>query len=184
MIAVPGPVIRSGFIAAELAQICASFGIRAISYDRWRIDDLKQDLADIGCKLALEPRGQGFKDAGPDIEMLAEMALTGRLRHGGQPVLRAAMSNAIPVSDPAGNLKVDKDKSNGRGPVRIDGAVAAAMAVGLESRMPPKKESVYRTRGVMSVELTGDKKKKRPTPKGATIDTGETIPGPRAPIVT
>lgn len=153
MTAVPGPVIRSGFIAAELARLETEFDIQAIAYDRWRIDDLKLDLADIGCKVALEPRGQGFKDSGPDIEVLAEMALTARLRHGAHPVLRAAMSNAITVSDPAGNLKVDKDKSNGRGPVRIDGAVALAMALGLAGRTPPKRKSVYQTRGLLTVDV-------------------------------
>jgi phage terminase large subunit-like protein len=134
MKAIPGPTIRTGFIAAELARIQTEFDVRAIAYDRWRIDDLKQDLADADCTIPLEPRGQGFKDAGPDIEVLAELALTGRLRHGGHPVLTAAVANAVTVSDPAGNLKVDKERGNKRGPVRIDGAVALAMALGLASR--------------------------------------------------
>jgi phage terminase large subunit-like protein len=101
----------------------------------------------------LEPRGQGFKDAGPDIEALIELALTGRLRHGNHPVLRAAMSGAITVADAAGNLKVDKDNSNRRGPVRIDAAVALAMAAGLALRTPPPRKSVYATRGVMSLNI-------------------------------
>jgi phage terminase large subunit-like protein len=155
MMAVPGPTIRTGWVATEIGRLGAEFDIRAIAYDRWRIDDLKQDLQDADCSVPLEGRGQGFKDAGPDIEILAERALTGRLRHGGHPVLRAAMSNAITVSDPAGNLKIDKDKSNGRGPVRVDGAVALAMALGLASRSPPKRESIYRTRGILTVDLGG-----------------------------
>ncbi|MGF9764114.1 terminase TerL endonuclease subunit [Microvirga sp. 0TCS3.31] len=134
LISVPGPTIRFGFVAAELARLATEFDIRAIAYDRWRVDDLKQDLADVGCEVPLEPWGQGFKDMGPAIEHFAELALTARLQHGGHPVLTAAVANAITVSDPAGNLKIDKDKSNGRGPVRIDGAVALAMAVGLAKR--------------------------------------------------
>lgn len=150
---VPGPVIRFDWIAAELARLSAEFNIRAIAYDRWRIDDLKLDLADADCSVPLESRGQGFKDAGPDVEMLAELALSGRLRHGNNPVLRAAMSNAITVSDPAGNLKVDKDRSNGRGPVRVDPAVALAMACGLAARTPPPKVSVYRSRGLLTLPV-------------------------------
>jgi len=153
MRAVPGPTIRSGYVADELGRLATEFEIEAIAYDRWRIDDLKQDLSDIGAKVDLQPRGQGFKDQGPDVEVLAELALTGRLRHGGHPVLRAAISSAITVSDPAGNLKVDKERSAGRASVRIDGAVALAMAVGLANRMPPKKRSVYGARGVLSVDL-------------------------------
>jgi len=134
LIAVPGPTIRFSFVAQELAKLATEFDIRAVAYDRWRIDDFKQELAEVGCEITLEPWGQGFKDMGPAIEHFAELALTSRLQHGGHPVLTAAVSNAITVSDPAGNMKIDKDKSNSRGPVRIDGAVALAMALGLAKR--------------------------------------------------
>jgi phage terminase large subunit-like protein len=134
LVAVPGPTIRFGFVAQELARLATEFDIRAIAYDRWRIDDFKQDMAEVGCDVPLEPWGQGFKDMGPAIETFAELALTAKLQHGGHPVLTAAVSNAITVADPAGNMKIDKDKSNGRGPVRIDGAVALAMALGLAKR--------------------------------------------------
>jgi phage terminase large subunit-like protein len=142
--AIPGPTIRTGFVAAELARLATEFDIEAIAYDRWRIDDFKQDLADADCPVPLEPRGQGFKDAGPDIEVFVELALTGRLRHGAHPVLTAAVSNAITLSDPAGNMKIDKPRGNARGPVRVDGAVALAMALGLASRFtpPPPKPSI------------------------------------------
>jgi phage terminase large subunit-like protein len=136
LIAVPGPTIRSSWIAAEIARLAVEFEIRGIAYDRWRIDDVRQDLTDADCKIPLEPRGQGFKDAGPDIGILVELALTRRLRHGNHPVLRAAMAGAITVMDAAGNLKVDKGVSNGRGPVRIDPAVSLAMALGLAARQP------------------------------------------------
>jgi phage terminase large subunit-like protein len=149
LIAVPGPTIRSSWIAAEIARLAVEFKVRGIAFDRWRIDDLKHDLADADCRVPLEPRGQGFKDAGPDISVLIELALIGRLRHGNHPVLRAAMSGAITVVDAAGNLKVDKDVSNRRGPVRIDPAVALAMALGLAARTPPPRRSVYATRGLL-----------------------------------
>lgn len=131
---VPGPTIRFGYVATELARLRQEFDIRAIAYDRWRIDDFKQDLAEAGCDVALEPWGQGYKDMGPAIEYFAELALTSKLQHGGHPVLTAAVANAVTISDPAGNLKIDKDRSNKRGPVRVDGAVALAMALGLAKR--------------------------------------------------
>lgn len=134
LISVPGPTIRSGWISAEIGRLAAEFDVRAIAFDRWRIDDLRQDLADAGSEVRLEPRGQGFRDASPDLEMLAELAMTGRLRHGGHPVLRAAMSGAIVVRDPAGNMKLDKERGNRRQSVRIDAAIAAAMAIGAASR--------------------------------------------------
>lgn len=134
---VPGPTIRFGFIAAELVKLSREFDIQVLGYDRWRIDDFTQDLADADADFAvpLEPFGQGFKDMGPAIEWFAELALTGRLRHGGHPVMTAAVAGAIVISDPAGNHKVDKPLSNKRGIVRIDGAVTLAMALELGKRV-------------------------------------------------
>ena len=105
-----------------------------VGYDRWRIDDLKADLDQEGIELPLEPFGQGFKDMAPAIDFFAELALTSRLRHGGHPVLTANVANAIVVADPAGNQKIDKQKSNRRASSRIDGAVSMAMALGTAKR--------------------------------------------------
>lgn len=135
MAAIPGPTIRFSFVARQLVALSKEFDIAALGYDRWRIDDFKQDLADVDADFPapLEPFGQGFKDMTPAVEWFAELALTGRLRHGGHPVLTAAVAGAITATDAAGGIKVDKGKSN-RGPVRIDGAVAAVMALGLAKR--------------------------------------------------
>jgi phage terminase large subunit-like protein len=134
---IAGPVIRSRLIAERLLQLRKAFNFIALSYDRWRIDDLKQDLAELGCTDAeewLQPFGQGFKDMAPAIEFFAECALTGRIRHGGNPVLTACIANAVLTSDPAGNQKVDKGRSNSRGTTRIDGAVTLVMALGTAKR--------------------------------------------------
>jgi phage terminase large subunit-like protein len=134
--AVPGPTIRYGFVAAELSRLSREFDMRVLGFDRWRIDDFRQDLADVDAdfQVPLEPFGQGYKDFSPACEWFAELALTGRIRHGGNPVLTAAVAAAITISDPAGNVKIDKDKSNGRSVVRIDPAVAAIMALYLAKR--------------------------------------------------
>ncbi|GLK68100.1 terminase TerL endonuclease subunit [Hansschlegelia plantiphila] len=136
MITTPGPTVRYDFVAAQLAAFAAEHDLQAIAYDRWRIEDLKADLAKIDAHfpVPLEEFGQGYQSMSPAIEWFAELALTGRLRHGGHPVLTAAVSNAITVPDPAGNLKIEKGKSNRRGPVRIDGAVALIMALSIAKR--------------------------------------------------
>lgn len=132
--AVPGPVIKYRYMAAQLADIQRRFDIQAIGYDRWRIDDFKVDMADEGVDLPLEPYGQGFKDMSPAIEIFVELALSGRLRHDGNPVMNACVANAIAVKDPAGNMKIDKEKSNRNATVRIDGLQAALMALGTAKR--------------------------------------------------
>jgi phage terminase large subunit-like protein len=133
---VPGPVIRYRYMAAKIGELRQRYDIRAIAYDRWRIDDFKVDMTDEGIEdLPLEPFGQGFKEMAPAIEYFAELALSGRLRHAGHPVLQACVTNAIMVSDPAGNLKIDKDSSSNSAPLRIDGAVTLVMALGLAKRI-------------------------------------------------
>lgn len=144
MTAIPGATIRYSHVAVQMAALAEEFDIRSVGFDRYRIDDLKPELEDAGAEIPLEPFGQGYVSMGPAIERFAELALSGKLRHGGHPVLTSTVANAITVSDPAGNLKVDKDKSNGRGPVRVDGAVATVMALQVASRYepPPPKPSL------------------------------------------
>jgi len=136
MAAVPGPTIRYGFVAAQAARLSQEFDLQVIGFDRWRIDDFRADLAEVDADfpVPLEPFGQGFASMSPAIEWFAELALTGRIRHGAHPVLTASVVNAITVSDPAGSVKVDKAKSNGRGPVRIDGCVSLVMALAMAKR--------------------------------------------------
>jgi len=130
----PGDVIRFRTVAERLLAFQRQFDVKVIAYDRWRIDDLKADIDALGGDLPLEPFGQGFKEMAPAIEFFAECALTGRIRHGGHPVLTACVANAIMSTDPAGNAKIDKGKSNMRGTTRIDGAVTLCMALEMAKR--------------------------------------------------
>jgi len=146
---VPGPVIQYGYVARQLIEVRKCVKRLVLGYDRWRIDDLKQELDALGQAVVtlgedkepydeeaiiFIPVGQGFKDQSPAIDIFSELALTGRLNHGGHPVLTASVSNAITVPDPAGNLKFNKAKGNRRGSVRIDGAVATAMGLIVSKR--------------------------------------------------
>lgn len=152
--AIPGPVVRYSFIAHAIGKLQQEFDLRAIAYDRWRIDDFVADMADAGVEVELVPWGQGFKDMAPCIEWFAELALSGRLRHGGNPVLTAAVANAILTHDPAGNMKFDKEKGNRGASVRIDGAVTTAMALGLAKRfIDTDGPSIYEERGLLEIEI-------------------------------
>jgi phage terminase large subunit-like protein len=149
----PGRAIQYSFVAQELAEIVAHQNIIGMAFDRWRIDDLLNAMADIGLDcyvegkdtaragaLRLVPWGQGYKDMSPSLEALEISILERRLIHDGNPVLTWNISNAITDSDPAGNKKLDKSKTR----FRIDGAIALAMAVGLKSRdMAEVPESAY-----------------------------------------
>lgn len=134
LIGVPGPVIKYRYMATTLRDLMRQFDIQAIGYDAWRIDDFKVDMDEAGVELPLEGYVQGFKSISPAVEYFVELALSGRLRHDGNPVLTSCVANAIVVRDAAGNSKIDKDKSNRASSVRIDGLQAALMALGTAKR--------------------------------------------------
>lgn len=160
---VDGPVVEFAFVATQLVRLAKTFDVRAIGYDRWRISEFEHALGEViegdaeltgtGFSLQLEPFGQGFKDMGPAVENFAELAYSGRLRHDENPVMTSCVSNAILVSDDASNQKFAKGKSNAGSPVRIDGLVAGAMALGTAKRIlaADPGPSIYETRGLAEV---------------------------------
>lgn len=125
LIPVPGRTIDYDFIATAVGELTGQTNLAAICYDRWRIDVFRQSLNRLGVTVEMKPFGQGFKDMSPAVDIFEKLAVDGRLRHGGHPVLRWAISNAVLERDAAGNRKLTKSKSFGR----IDPAVAALMAV-------------------------------------------------------
>ena len=82
-----------------------------------------QALEDDG--FTMVPFGQGFRDMSPPTKELMRIVLERKLNHGGQPVLRWNMDNAYVRMDPAGNLKIDKQKST----EKVDGVIALVMAL-------------------------------------------------------
>jgi phage terminase large subunit-like protein len=125
IIPVPGSALDYDFLAADIGDLSRTISFGRIAYDRWRIDVFRQSLSRLGVLVEMMEFGQGFKDMSPAIEIFEQLAIEGKLRHGGHPVLRWAISNAIVERDAADNRKLTKAKSFGR----IDPAVAAIMAV-------------------------------------------------------
>jgi phage terminase large subunit-like protein len=124
--ATPGASVDFDLVAdyiIERRSQCRSLKVVA---DRWRLEELKSALARKGCDIEIEPFGQGFVSMAPALDAFEALLLNGKVRHGGNPVMRMCAANAIAVKDPAGNRKLDKSKASGR----IDGIVAAVMCVG------------------------------------------------------
>ncbi|HBD91548.1 MAG TPA: terminase large subunit [Gemmobacter sp.] len=129
--AIPGAVVDPSFVAQDIAEAAAEYDLQGLAYDRWRIEDLKRELANIGAELPLREFGQGFRDMAPAIDTLERLVAEGKLRHGGNPILTMCASNAVIERDAAGNRKLAKHKSTGR----IDGMVALAMALAASGKM-------------------------------------------------
>ncbi|WP_244560099.1 terminase TerL endonuclease subunit [Ensifer aridi] len=133
LIPVPGQVLDYDFLAADVGELSSKILFGKMNYDRWRIDILKQSFARMGVLVPLSPFGQGYKSMSPAIEIFEELAVRGKISHGGHPVLRWCISNAVIDSDAAGNRKLIKAKSFGR----IDAAVMAVAACRLQTESEP-----------------------------------------------
>ncbi len=118
-----GNVIHYGFIEKFIEQLGERYNIREIAFDRWGAVQMVQNLEGMG--FTVVPFGQGFKDMSPPTKELMKLVLEERIAHGGHPVLRWMMDNIFIRTDPAGNIKADKEKST----EKIDGAVATIMAL-------------------------------------------------------
>jgi phage terminase large subunit-like protein len=130
----PGPTVGFDHVAAELVDLIAEYRIRRINYDRWRIADLKPALARAGMSEqaidnVLSEFGQGFKSMSPAISSFEALTLERKIRHGGHPVLSMCVSNAVVVSDDAGNRKLSRKRSRRK----IDGLVSLVMALAAAS---------------------------------------------------
>lgn len=123
IIATPGNVIDYRAVEEQIRELCARLNVREIAFDPHMGRNMIANLLDDGYP-AVEMR-QGWITMAPAIRELERAIVGRRLRHGGHPVLRWNFSNIAVETDKAGNKAFHKGKSTDR----IDGAVAAAMAV-------------------------------------------------------
>jgi phage terminase large subunit-like protein len=132
LVETPGRAIDRIFLGEWLARQTEGLELVTIAADRWMLADLQQSLDREGIALPIAPHGQGFKDMSPAIGAFEALVMDARLRHGGNPLLRAAVASAAIEPDPAGNRKLSKLRSR----ARIDALVASVMAIGLAERQP------------------------------------------------
>lgn len=141
-----GNVVHYGYIEKFIESLGERYHIREIAFDRWGAVQMVQNLEGMG--FTVVPFGQGFKDMSPPTKELMKLTLEQRIAHGGQPVLRWMMDNIFIKTDPAGNIKPDKEKST----EKIDGVVATVMALDRAIRCGNESgESVYDGRGILMI---------------------------------
>ena len=139
-----GNVVHYGFIEKFIEELGEKYNIREIAFDRWGAVQMVQNLEGMG--FTVVPFGQGFKDMSPPTKELMKLTLEEKVAHGGHPVLRWMMDNIFIRTDPAGNIKPDKEKST----EKIDGAVATIMALDRAIRCGnDTSASVYDGRGLL-----------------------------------
>ena len=119
-----GNVIDYDVIRADINAMQSLYAIKEIAADRWNATQIITQLTGDGFEVIAF--GQGFASMTAPTKELLKLVQSGRLAHGGNPVLRWMASNMATETDAAGNLKPSKKKST----ERIDGMVALVMALG------------------------------------------------------
>lgn len=123
VIATPGAVIDYTAVEDHIRGLCQRFDVREVAFDPAYSRQISAPLLEDG--LPVVEMRQGWRTMGPAISDLERAVIGGKLRHGGNPVLRWCVDNVAVQDDGKGNRSFHKGKSRDR----IDGAVAAAMAV-------------------------------------------------------
>jgi phage terminase large subunit-like protein len=119
-----GNRVDQAAIMAHIVDLARLYDVREVAIDRWNSTAVSTALQAEGITVA--EFGQGFASMAAPVKELKRAILGGQFRHGGNPVLRMCFGNVVATRDDAENEKFTKEKSRGR----IDGAVAAAMAIG------------------------------------------------------
>jgi phage terminase large subunit-like protein len=138
LLATDGVVIDYAAIERQIAELAATYTIGSIAVDPWNAAQMAQNLTAQGFDV-VEYR-QGYKTMSPASKEFEARMLDHTLAHAGHPVLRWMADNVMILRDSNDNIKPDKAKSR----QKIDGIIAAIMAVDLALRNDPNTQDDQR----------------------------------------
>lgn len=120
----------------DIKEICERYGVRQLAVDmKFNAQMLANLLQGDGIDV------KGYPQGGPGMsapaKTLENLVLSGRVRHGGHPVLSWCAGNVAVHEDKYGNIYPSKTKST----ERIDGIVALCQAIGCWVRADAKPDS-------------------------------------------
>lgn len=143
-----GDITDFARLRSELGALLKDYDVRHLAYDPWRAGELTSNMKDQDGLPMVEHR-QGYISMSPPCKEFERLVLDRKLRHNGNPLLRWNVANAAIDTDPAGNIKPNKNKANGR----IDGMVATIMAVGLATTKRVETVNPYSDHGIRTLDL-------------------------------
>ena len=119
----PGNVCDYDRVRADIQALAQQYQIREIGYDKWNATQLVTQLVEDGAECV--PISQGVVQLTAATKELDKLVASGRLHHGGHPVLRWMAGNVAIEQDSSGNIKPSKRHST----EKIDGISALVMAL-------------------------------------------------------
>lgn len=123
MILTPGREIPWEEILRRIVELGRQYRVRRVAVDPWMTALFNENLKKAGMPAA--EHSMGIVMMAPASQTWQNLWVGRRLRHGGDPILRAACANAQCKVDDAGNIRPTKSHSRGL----IDPVIAAMIAV-------------------------------------------------------
>jgi phage terminase large subunit-like protein len=131
-------------IEEHLVARCETGQIKEVSYDPYQALNLISTLT--GKRIPCAKVPQQVPHIAPAMGELERRVLNKTIVHDGNPVLAWMIANIEPTIDNKGNYMPKKGKKS----KKIDGASALLTALSRVMVAPPKKESVYKRRGIVT----------------------------------
>jgi phage terminase large subunit-like protein len=141
----PGDVLDYKVIRRDMNRLAKMFKITKQGIDPWNATQVAVDLEDDG--FPVEYVRTGYTSISGATKEFERLVLEGGLEHPGNPVLDWMVGNVAIEQDAGGLIKPSKRRSS----EKIDGVVAAIIALALSLVARGTKPTVYESRGILEI---------------------------------
>lgn len=142
----PGNVTDYDYIIRDIAELGELYDITAMAYDPWNSSSIVPKLVEQGVNM--QPFTQTISNYAMPTKEFERIVGLGIVDHYDNPVARWMLSNVVIREDVNGNRRPDKKKSS----EKIDGIVAAIMALGQSMSDKVTEQHIYERRGILGFD--------------------------------
>ena len=146
----PGNVTDYDYIIRDIAELGELYDITAMAYDPWNSSSIVPKLVEQGVNM--QPFTQTISNYAMPTKEFERIVGLGIVDHYDNPVARWMLSNVVIREDVNGNRRPDKKKSS----EKIDGIVAAIMALGQSMSDKVTEQHIYERRGILGFDDDDD----------------------------
>lgn len=119
-----GETVDYSRIEADILELAEKYSVQALAADPWNFEAMGQRMVAAGLNVLKYP--QSTRNLSAPAKEFERQIVSALLRHDRNAVMRWNVQNVAVETDNNGNIRPSKKKS----PERIDGVVAAIMAIG------------------------------------------------------
>ena len=121
----PGDRVDLRMLRDQVLKDCERYELREIGFDRYHAHGVIDDLAEVLGADSMVDVSQGFMGMNAPAKELEDMVASGRLNHGGNPILRWMASNAVADVDRDDHIRPSRMSSADK----IDGIMGLCTAL-------------------------------------------------------